>query len=261
MTSKMMIDDLFNVVKNTSNIELIKSKIILLVEYEMNLIHIKYNHNDKFNENEIKINLDIIENKFESESIRTRYNNLRDILKDIYNQIYFIKKYKLITNNFYYSKYILDLTKNYIINKDFEKRNNKFINDEVSRFIKRNKNTNVLLKYPILNLEYDIDTGERKNICSLYNDMIISKENDNYNKNLYYEIINNSLSYISKEDKENLIIEFNKYELLDYFEEIKEYNNKNNYNNMNINNIISFIKENIDDSDNLYSTIYGGDNK
>ena len=258
-TSKMIIDELFDLVKD-KDINIIKSKIILLIENEMNLINIKYNHNDKFNENEIKINLSSIDTLFNIDDIKTKYDNLKQLLKDIYNQIIFIRKYKLITNNYYYSNYILRLTKNYLIYNDFNDRNNKFINDEVSRYIKKNKNSNILLKYPILNLEYDLDSGNRKNICELYNDMIISKNKDNFNNVLYYEIINSSLNYIEKEDKDNLINEFNSYDLINYFEELRDYNKKTRYNNMNVNNLISYIKDNMDNSDNLYETIYGKDN-
>ena len=253
MTSKIMIDELFDLVKN-SDVDIIKSKLILLIEYEMSNLNIKYNHNDKFNENEISINLDILEKNY----YKNRLTCLRDVLKDIYIQISNIRKYKLITNNYYYSKYILNLAKKYIINHDFEERNSKFLSDEVTRYIKKHKDSNILLKYPILTLEYDINTGNRKNICELYNDMIVSKDNVNFNKELYYEIINNSLNYIEKDDKENLISEFNSYDLINFFEELRDYNKKNKYNNMNVNNLISYINDNNDDSDNLYNMIYGG---
>ncbi len=262
--SKMIINGLFNMVNNKSDslIDRIKVELILLFENEMSLLNIKYNRINKNNDNEILIKFNDdkdnslnISNFYdvESDDRNERYLSIKKILYDFYNQINYIRKYKLITNKEYYSQYILNLTKKYIINNDFNAKNNKFINDEATRYIKKNKD--VLLKYPILLLEYNIDTGDRKDICELYNDMIIYSEKYS-DKEIYYEIINESLKFISNEDKKNLIEEYNKYDLIRFFDELKKYNNKNKYNNTNVNNLINYLEED-SDSSNIYKVIYG----
>jgi hypothetical protein len=80
------------------------------------------------------------------------------------------------------------------------------------------------------------------------------------NKKLYYEIINDSLNYLDINDRKDLVEEFNNYELLKYFNELKDYNNKNKYNNSNVNNLIKYIEEIDGNSSNIYKVIYGKDN-
>ncbi len=279
-TSKIIISNMFSLLNNQDEniVEKIKTNLILLLENESKINHFKYSHIDKFNENEIDISFDdnitktinidyeTIDN-LKSDSKDTRYFACKKILHDFYNEVNYYRKYKLITNNVYYSKYILKLCKYFIINNNFNFKNNKYINDEVSRYIKHIKG-DILIKYPILLLEYDINTYNKKNICELYNDMKVYIDKYSYNeelldnyKDLYYEIINNSLNHINLEDKEELIKEYDCYELIDYFEELKKYNNKNKNNNYNVNSLIKFIEDNTDcDGSNIYRVLYGDDN-
>ncbi len=261
--SKMIINGLFNMVNNKHDglIDRVKVELILLFENEMSLLNIKFDRINKFNDNEIFIRFDNLKDNslnidnfydIESDNVNDRYLSIKKILYDFYNQVNFIRKYKLITNKIYFSNYILSLTKSFILHNDFN-YNSKFINDEASRFIRKNKS--VLLKYPVLLLEYNIDTGNKKDICNLYSDMLIYNEKYN-NKEVYYRIIDDSLKHISNQDKEELINEYNKYDLIKFFEELKSYNNKNKFNNTNVNNLISYLKGD-NDSSNIYKILYG----
>ncbi len=278
-TSKQIINSLFSIMDTLKddNIIQFKTNLILLLENESEINGFNYSHIDKFNENNIKLSFDkkeentvfIDENRLydlKSKNKKDRYLACKNILKDFYNQISYFRKYKLITNKNYFSNYILKLAKIFILNSNFNAKYNKYLNDEVTRYIKKHKG-NILLKYPVLSLEYDINTYDRKSISNLYNEMKISNENyfgnekllDN-NKKLYYEIINDSLSYLDINDRKDLVEEFNNYELLKYFNELKDYNNKNKYNNSNVNNLIKYIEEIEGNSSNIYKVIYGKDN-
>lgn len=278
-TSKQIINSLFSLMDTLKddNIIQFKTNLILLLENESEVNGFNYSHIDKFNENNIKLSFDknedntifIDENRLydlKSKNKKDRYLACKNILKDFYNQISYFRKYRLITNKNYFSNYILKLAKIFILNSNFNTKYNKYLNDEVTRYIKKHKG-NLLLKYPVLSLEYDINTYDRKSISNLYNEMKISNENyygnekllDN-NKKLYYEIINDSLNYLDINDRKDLVEEFNNYELLKYFNELKDYNNKNKYNNSNVNNLIKYIEEIEGNSSNIYKVIYGKDN-
>ena len=278
-TSKQIINSLFSLMDTLKddNIIQFKTNLILLLENESEVNGFNYSHIDKFNENNIKLSFDknedntifIDENRLydlKSKNKKDRYLACKNILKDFYNQISYFRKYRLITNKDYFSNYILKLAKIFILNSNFNTKYNKYLNDEVTRYIKKHKG-NLLLKYPVLSLEYDINTYDRKSISNLYNEMKISNENyygnekllDN-NKKLYYEIINDSLNYLDINDRKDLVEEFNNYELLKYFNELKDYNNKNKYNNSNVNNLIKYIEEIEGNSSNIYKVIYGKDN-
>ena len=278
-TSKQIINSLFSLMDTLKddNIIQFKTNLILLLENESEVNGFNYSHIDKFNENNIKLSFDKNEdntifidenrlNDLKSKNKNDRYLACKNILKDFYNQISYFRKYRLITNKDYFSNYILKLAKIFILNSNFNTKYNKYLNDEVTRYIKKHKG-NLLLKYPVLSLEYDINTYDRKSISNLYNEMKISNENyfgnekllDN-NKKLYYEIINDSLNYLDINDRKDLVEEFNNYELLKYFNELKDYNNKNKYNNSNVNNLIKYIEEIDGNSSNIYKVIYGKDN-
>ena len=271
-TSKQIINSLFSLMDTLKddNIIQFKTNLILLLENESEVNGFNYSHIDKFNENKKEKNTVFIdENRLydlKSKNKKDRYLACKNILKDFYNQISYFRKYRLITNKNYFSNYILKLAKIFILNSNFNAKYNKYLNDEVTRYIKKHKG-NLLLKYPVLSLEYDINTYDRKSISNLYNEMKISNENyygnekllDN-NKKLYYEIINDSLNYLDINDRKDLVEEFNNYELLKYFNELKDYNNKNKYNNSNVNNLIKYIEEIEGNSSNIYKVIYGKDN-
>ncbi len=278
-TSKVIVNKLFSLLDSPKEDIIIQFKLqlILLLENETKISNIKYSHNDRFNENELNIEFhkslekNIIyldENNTDFKYLKSndksvRYLSCRNILKDFYNQINYFRKNRLITNKLYFSSYIMNLAKYYLVNNSFNYKKNKYINDEVTRYIKKHKG-NILLKYPILSLEYDINTYDKKDICQLYNEMIINNEKYEYsdkllknNKTMYYEIINYSLNSIESEDKENLIQEFNSFELLRFLNELKDYNNRNKYNNSNVLSLIKYIEDKSGSETNIYEVIYG----
>ena len=289
---KKTIRDTFNLLDEyNGNIkELVKAKLIELFKIEMDSMHIKYEYNDKFNENQINLkfgedestlkNIFINDNSSDfimlaNKDKNVRYNAIKNILNDLYKKIQFYRKYKLIKNKYYFSKNILFLTFNYILYKDFNKNKNRFIQDEIKTYLMKN-NINIL-DYPILTLEYDVNNNRSKNICEIYNDYLIRKEKINLNKYLneesknkvinnfkyvYFEIINYEIRFISTRDKENLIDGFDKRELYNFIKELKEMNDKTKKDNNKINELLLQINENIDsEGSNIYKILYGNNNE
>ena len=272
---KKTIRDTFNLLDEyNGNIkELVKAKLIELFKIEMDSMHIKYEYNDKFNENQINLkfgedestlkNIFINDNSSDfimlaNKDKNVRYNAIKNILNDLYIKIQFYRKYKLIKNKYYFSK-----------NK------NRFIQDEIKTYLMKN-NINIL-DYPILTLEYDVNNNRSKNICEIYNDYLIRKEKINLNKYLneesknkvinnfkyvYFEIINYEIRFISTRDKENLIDGFDKRELYNFIKELKEMNDKTKKDNNKINELLLQINENIDsEGSNIYKILYGNNNE
>ena len=114
----------------------------------------------------------------------------------------------------------------------------KFLDEVLDDQICIEGNAELLLRYPILQCEYNFDCT-KKDMITLYYDMLeridlINKSNQlskskkdsliRLNKELYYELFNKRIREKNESEIQSLINEVDGLELIDFFNEIKEYN-------------------------------------
>ena len=102
---------------------------------------------------------------------------------------------------------------NDIKNDMYQERYNEFLNKFVDEYIKQN--SNIIMKYPILEIEYDVN-GEKKDIYSLASERDIKKMQINSDKNeLDFKFSQNNITKEEYEESINSINDrMNKLDLL-----------------------------------------------
>ena len=114
----------------------------------------------------------------------------------------------------------------------------KFLDEVLEDQICIEGNAELLLRYPMLQCEYNFDCT-KKDMVTLYYDMLekidlINKTNQlskskksdliRLNKELYYELFNKRIREKNDSEIQSLVNEVDGLELIDFFNEIKEYN-------------------------------------
>lgn len=116
----------------------------------------------------------------------------------------------------------------------------KFLDEVLDDQICIEGNAELLLRHPMLQCEYNFDCT-KKDMVTLYYDMLeradlINKTNqlskakkehlNRLNKELYFELFNKRLREKNDSEVQSLVNEVNGLELIDFFQDLKDYNNR-----------------------------------